>query len=40
MDRDVMRKFIIEDSMWLYLSTLLCKTTINDKELSNVQIET
>ena len=40
MDREVMRKYIIEGSMWLSLSTLLSKTPINDKELSNAQIET
>ena len=40
MNRDVMRKYIIEGSMSLSLSDLLCKTTIKDKELSNVQIET
>ena len=34
MDREVMRKYIIEGSMWLSFSTLPCKTPINDKELS------
>ena len=40
MNREVMGKYITEGSMWLSLPTLLCKTPINDKELSNVQMQT